>query len=103
MARSLFQMGAWGSEPWFGMPVAPASVPVTRNEVDMDRGRVLKPLPVPKGWTLAYPYVVKIEGGGEYVVQADGSAVYYNLKAGRWEPPQTVDNRSLFATVYGAN
>jgi hypothetical protein len=97
----MFTMGIADSLPWFG--TGPAGIPVyrmTREEVDRDRGRVLNRLPVPPGRTVSYPYMVKIDGEGEYWVRSDGTATYYSYRAGRWEPPQVVNNRSIMVDDY---
>lgn len=98
--RSMFNLG-FTTNPWTG---APAGIPVynvSRDQVDGDRGKFLKRLPVPQGVTQAYPYIVKIAGEGEYVVSADGSAQFYSYKYGRWEPPQAVENNDLWAEMFG--
>lgn len=101
MARTIFRMGFGNGEPWAGMP---AGIPVyrtTRSEVDQDRAAVLTRLPVPPGRTVQYPYVVKIEGEGEYLVRADGTSVFWSIKARRWEPPQPIDNAGFWGRAYG--
>ena len=96
----MFSLG-FEANPWVG---APSGIPVynmTRAGVDKDRGRILKKLPVPPGMTQSYPYIVKIAGEGEYVVSANGTAQFYSYKYGRWEPPQLIDNNSMWAKMYG--
>jgi hypothetical protein len=70
--------------PWF-YPVIlpPASFPVSHEEVDRDRARILRMFPMPQGMTLQFPYIVKVKDG-EYVVQADGTEVFYSAREGRW-------------------
>lgn len=79
----------------------PAGIPVyqgvTREEVDRNRARFLRRLPVGPGMAVTYPYMVKIEGEGEYWVKADGTASYYSYRDGRWESPQDVDNGSAWS------
>lgn len=89
MKRTLFRLGIQDGEPWAGMP---AGIPVyymTREQVDRDRS-ILKRLPVPPGHSIGYPYVVKINGVGEYLVQLDGTATFYSYIHQRWEPPQEI-------------
>lgn len=91
MARSIFVIGFANREPWTEMR---AGIPVhrmTRSEVDRDRGAVLRRLPVPPQQSVGYPYVVKIQGEGEYLVHADGTASFFSARAGRWEPPEPID------------
>lgn len=95
----MFRMGIAG-EPWFGQPVGPITVTVSREEIDRDPAKVLRKLPVPKGWTGSYPYVVKVDGEGEYLVNADGTVQLWNARQSRWEPPQPFDNQSLFAQMF---
>lgn len=100
MNRSAFSLG-FEANPWVG---APAGIPVynvNRDTVDKDRGRFLRKLPVPPGMTQSYPYIVKIAGEGEYVVSANGTAQFYSYKYGRWEPPQLIDNNSMWANMFG--
>ena len=92
MAHSIFTMGLFGREsfrPQAGIPV----YKMTRAQVDRDR-IILRRLPVPPGMTVEYPYIVKIDGEGEYSVQADGTTVFFSYRSGRVEPPEVVENRS---------
>lgn len=102
MTRSMFHLGIGNAAPWNGRGPTASGMPIynmTRDQVELDRAGVLRRLPVPPGMTVAFPYIVKIEGWGEYLVQADGTASYYSYKAGRWEPPQVVQNR--FDKMFG--
>lgn len=97
----MFSMGIADSLPWYGS--GPAGIPVyhmRREDVDRDRGNLLTRLPVPPGRTVTYPYMVKIEEEGEYWVRSDGTVSYYSYRAGRWEPPQLIDNRSMWAKMF---
>ena len=95
MAHSIFTLGFFGQTGFFrpqaGIPV----YRMTREQVDHDRS-ILKRLPVPPGMAVMFPYVVKIDGEGEYLVQADGMAVFLSYRDGRAEPPVIVDNRSYW-------
>lgn len=98
----MFALGLSDALPWYGM--GPSGIPVyrmRREDVDLDRGSVLNRLPVPPGRTVTYPYMVKIEGEGEYWVRSDGTVTFYSYRAGRWEPPQVIDNRSLLSQMFG--
>lgn len=100
MMKSMFALG-FQTNPWTG---APAGIPIyhmKRAGVDKNRARILRKLPVPPGVTQSYPYIVKIAGEGEYVVSADGTAQFYSYRAGRWEPPQLIDNQSMWAKMFG--
>lgn len=94
----MFNMGI-ARDLWSGKTVGPMTVTVTRAEIDRDRAAVLKRMPIQKGWTGSYPYVVKVEGEGEYLVNADGSVQFWNARQGRWEPPEVIDNNSPFERV----
>lgn len=102
MMRSIFQLGALGaSSPFNGTA---GSIPVynmTRDGVDHDRAKVLRNYPRPPGTALTYPYIVKIAGEGEYVVNADGTAQFFSYKYGRWEPRELIDNKSMWAKATG--
>jgi hypothetical protein len=98
--RSMFSLGL-KSDPWTGNPAGIPVYDVSRDVIDKDRARVLKRLPVPPGRTQSYPYIVKIQGEGEYVVRADGTASFYSYKYGRWEPPQVIDNHSMWNQMFG--
>lgn len=81
----------------------PSGIPiynVSRAEVDKNRKKYLKQ-PTPPGTTTQYPYIVKVAGEGEYVVNADGTASFYSYKYGRWEPPQRIDTNSFAARMWG--
>jgi len=96
MRRSLFTLGIVADgQPWAGMPSGIPVYHMTRDQVDNDR-RILKKLPTPPGFSVAYPYIVKLENVGEYVVQADGTASFYSYVYHRWDPPQKIDTQSLF-------
>jgi hypothetical protein len=95
MKAKELMLGQWGKPG--GIPV----YNISRDHVDVDRAAVLRRLPVPPGHTQSYPYIVKIAGEGEYVVNADGTATFYSYKYGRWEPPQVVDNNSMVARMFG--
>lgn len=101
--KTMFTLGlSAGRVPWDYQGAA--GIPIfhmTRDQVDRDRAGVLRRLPVPPGVTVSYPYIVKIAGEGEYVVNADGTANYYSYKYGRWEPPQAVNNKDLYAQMFG--
>lgn len=82
----------------------PSGIPVyrmTREDVDRDRGSILRRLPVPPGQAVQYPYMVKVEGEGEYWVRSDGTASFYNYRTQGWEPPQVVDNKDVLSQIFG--
>jgi hypothetical protein len=87
-------MGFRSPSPWNHEAGSPSGYPVyvmTRAEVEASKSHILRRLPVPPGMTVQFPYLVKIEGEGEYWVSGDGTATYYDYRAGRWEPPQLID------------
>lgn len=98
--RSLFNLG-FERTPWEGDRAGIPVYTMPRDIVDKDRGRILRKLPVPPGMTQTYPYIVKIAGEGEYVVRADGTASFYSYKYGRWEPPEIIDNKSVWNKMFG--
>lgn len=91
MGAAPFQ-GTGGSIPVWNM---------TRDQVDQNRAKVLRDLLKPPGTAVVFPYIVKIAGEGEYVVSADGTAQFYSYKYGRWEPPELIDNQSMWAQGTG--
>lgn len=93
MARTIFRMGFEGPSGWDTMPSGIPVYRMTREQVDLNRAGVLRRLPVPPGVTVEYPYMVKIEGEGEYWVKSDGTASFYSYKTQGWEPPELVENR----------
>jgi hypothetical protein len=98
----IFKLGAVGGRSPFNGTAG--SIPVykmNRDQVDRDRAAILRSYPHPPGTTITYPYIVKIAGEGEYVVNADGTAQFYNYRYGRWEPPQVIDNNSMWAKATG--
>lgn len=98
--KSLFRLGI-AQDPWFGSAGGIPVFNVARDQVDQDRAKFLKKLPVPPGVTMTYPYIVKIAGEGEYVVSADGSSQFYSYKYGRWEPRQATENGDMWAKMHG--
>lgn len=74
---------------------------VSREKVDGDRAAILRNLINPPGTTVTFPYIVKIANEGEYVVKADGTAQFYSYRYGRWEPPEIIDNKSMWAKATG--
>lgn len=100
--RTIFEMNVLGARaPWNGTAGSIPVFNVSRDRVDHDRARILRRLLNPPGTTVEYPYIVKIAGEGEYVVKADGTAQFYSYRYGRWEPPQVIDNQSLWAKATG--
>lgn len=100
--KTLFDRNFLGNQSPFNGTAG--SIPVhkiSRDQVDRDRAAVLRNVPRPPNTTVTYPYIVKIAGEGEYVVSADGSAQFYSYKYGRWEPPQLIDNQSIWAKATG--
>lgn len=92
--KTIFSMGLGNPSPWNQAPGSAAGIPIyvlTRTQVEASKGHILRRLPVPPGMTVEMPYIVKIEGEGEYLVHADGTATYYDYRAGRWESPQPID------------
>jgi len=74
---------------------------VSRETIDLDRAAILRKLINPPGTVVTFPYIVKIANEGEYVVNADGTAQFYSYRYGRWEPPELIDNQSLWAKATG--
>lgn len=101
--RTIFSRDALGKVSPFGGVAGIPIYTMSREDVDLDRGAVLKRLPVPPGHTVSYPYIVKVNGVGEYIVQADGTASFYSYKYGGWEPPQAIDNASWWAKINPAS
>jgi hypothetical protein len=97
--RTMFGTGV-SKDFWFGRPVDPVMLPMRRRDVERDRDRLLKPATLPPGWTGTYPYIVKVAGEGEYIVYADGTAQYIDLRAGRVEPARLVETHSLWAKMF---
>lgn len=100
--RTMFTLGV-SSNPWMGQ-TRNGGIPVydmERGAIDADRAKILRRLSVPPGMTQPFPYIVKVIGEGEYLVKADGTAQFYSYKYGRWEPPQVIDNKSMWAKMYG--
>jgi hypothetical protein len=81
MPRSMFQMG-FGGEMFAGQSVGPIHWNLTRDQIENGGLARLKKTPIPKGWTGSYPYIVKVNTTGEYIVNADGSAQYLDYKTG---------------------
>lgn len=100
--RTMFTLAVLGARsPWNGTQ---GSIPVwnvSREQIDRDRAAILRKLKHPPGTTVTFPYIVKIANEGEYVVNADGTASFYSYRYGRWEPPQLIDNQSLWAKATG--
>jgi hypothetical protein len=95
--RSWFSLGFDG-QPWAGMP---SGIPVhnlTREQVNADKS-ILTQKFTPPGTVAGFPYIVKINGVGEYVVRADGTASFYSYKYHRWEPSEDIDTQSLWAKM----
>lgn len=65
-----------------GQAVGPMQWNLTKEEIERDGYAALKRLPVPKGWSGSYPYIVKVNTSGEYIVYADGTAQYIDYKTG---------------------
>lgn len=100
----MFRIGFGNAEPWSaGMPATIPTYRLTREQVDRDRAAVLDHVSVSAHRTVEYPYVVKIEGEGEYLVRADGTSVLWSEKAGRWEPPVPTDNTGFWGRAFGEN
>lgn len=70
--------------------VGPTHIALTRSQIENGNGSLLKTLPVPKGWTATFPYVVKVNSSGEYMVYADGTAQYTDYKTGRVFAPERI-------------
>jgi len=87
MARSLFRMG-FGEELFHaGKAVGPMHWNLTKEEMEAEGLNRLKMKPIPKGWTGSYPYIVKVNTSGEYIVNADGSAQYLDYHTGAVSEP----------------
>jgi|FLYN01.1.fsa_nt_gi hypothetical protein len=95
MEKNIFaSMGGGFAQPgpW---TLPPVLLKASREEAERDRERLLRRPPLPSGVTLQFPYIVKIEGEGEYVVGADGTEVFYSIPKGHWEPLKTDRSRSF--------
>lgn len=89
--KTIFQAGFTRNGNWAGpgTMVGPLTFRISRERIEREGFRALKTLPVPKGWTTSYPYIIKVENEGEYIVNADRTAQwldYHNGKVG--EPVQ---------------
>lgn len=83
MARSMFGMGFQEARGfWAGVHVGPMHWNQTREEIEAQGFRQLRQTPIPKGWTGSYPYIVKVNTTGEYIVNADGTAQYLDYITG---------------------
>ena len=92
--RSMFSMGFRSPDAFTPQPGSAAGIPVyqmTRAQVEASKNHILRRLPVPPGFTVEFPYMVKVENEGEYWISGDGTSTYYDYKAGRWEAPQLID------------
>jgi hypothetical protein len=87
MARSMFQIGFAGDQFYAGKAVGPIHWNLTREEMEQGGVKKLRQTPIPKGWTGSYPYIVKVNTSGEYIVNADGSAIYLDYKTGSMSDP----------------
>lgn len=70
--------------------VGPLTVNMPREEIERGNGHLLRRQPVPGGWTGTFPYVVKVEDKGEYLVYADGTAQYIEYHTGRVFAPKRI-------------
>lgn len=86
--------------PFNGGGVGPLKVRISRSELERDRGAVLKKLPYGPNYAGTYPYIVIVEGEGEYTVSADGTAQFYSYRQQRYEAPVVMDNQSLMAKMF---
>lgn len=99
MPNSMFRMG-YDGRPFYGGGVGPIKVRITRAELERDRGAILKRLPYGPNYAGQYPYIVIVEGEGEYTVSADGTAQFYSYRQQTFEPPVSVDNQSMMAKMF---
>lgn len=81
MSRSLFSLGF--QRDWFslgtpGTIVGPTLWHMNEKQARENRKTLVNTLPVPPGMTVAYPYIVKVPGFGEYVVNADQTATWFD-------------------------
>lgn len=83
MPRSLFRMGIVNELLRRGQAVGPISVHVTKEEIAASGYKLLRRANLPPGWTGSYPYIVKVNTTGEYIVYADGTAQYLDYRTGR--------------------
>lgn len=91
MGRSYFSMG-FRSDPFMGatpgMVVGPLTIMMTREEIEAAGYKPLRDLKLPKGYVGSYPFVVKVaNNSGEYLVYADGSAMWTDYGSGRVSAP----------------
>lgn len=60
------------------------------------RESMLKRLPVPRGVTVQYPYMVKQNSEGEFWIKADGTTQFFSYRDGRWEEPVQTDKNDIY-------
>lgn len=96
MNRNSFSGGLIGDNAWNGIPTAqlfrgeavgPLSFRLTKAQIEAGGYAALKRLPVPPGWTGSYPYIVKVNHEGEYIVYADGTAQWLDYINGHIGDP----------------
>lgn len=94
--RTMFQLG-FADRTFLGngMPAGFSEYRTSREEIENDKGRILRTLSVPPGMSVPYPYMVKVTGEGEYWIKADGSIQFYSYKWGRWESPEPLDGDEI--------
>lgn len=84
--RSMFSLG-FTENPFRGQGVGPLSFRLTREEIERSGFQALKRIPVPNGWTGTYPYIVKVNTEGEYIVNSDGTAQWLDYHNGHVGEP----------------
>jgi hypothetical protein len=90
--KNIFQAGFTRDGAWAGpgTMVGPLSFRLTRAQIEAGGYEALKRLPVPKGWTGSYPYIVKVNSEGEYIVNADGTAQWLDYHSGHVGEPMFI-------------
>lgn len=98
MARSIFRMGFGTDAPWNSEPSGIPVLRMTRTAIEADGdGALPRLLP---GKTVTLPYMVKVEGEGEYWIRVDGTMMFYSYREGRWQPPQRIKNKSMLENMF---
>jgi hypothetical protein len=85
--RGPFSLGVAADPFWSGKRVGPLFVDQTLEEIAADGYRVLRRPPVPPGYTGTYPFIVKVNTSGEFIVYADGTAQYMDYGRGEISDP----------------
>lgn len=94
MGRSFFSMG-FRSDPFMGTPPgmaalvgAPVMLDLTYEQIKAQGWTPLRNVRSPKGFTIIYPFVVKLTNGtGEFMVYSDGTTQWTKYGSGNVSAP----------------